>query len=164
MRQEPRRLPFPAFRFLKQKRQINQRKIRLRHLLLLLLRMALIALICLSLFQPTILSDGFSLRGDRPVAAVVVLDTSPSMGYILSERTGLTEARQRGLKLLDEKADGPWTCLDEARARAMEMLEELPAGSKVCVLDTADWSEPVWEVGLAEARQRIRDIRKTKGN
>ena len=37
MRQEPKRLPFPAFRFLKQQRQINQRKIRLRHLLLLLL-------------------------------------------------------------------------------------------------------------------------------
>jgi hypothetical protein len=164
MRQEPKRLTFPAFRFLKQQRRINQRKIRLRHLLLLLLRMALIALICLSLFQPTMLSDGFSLRGDRPVAAVIVLDTSPSMGYILSERTGLTEARQRGLKLLDEKAEGPWTCLDEARGRALEILEELPAGSKVCILDTADWSEPVWEVGVAEARQRIRDIRKTKGN
>jgi Aerotolerance regulator N-terminal len=83
MRQEPKRLLFPAFRFLKQRRQINQRKIRLRHLLLLLLRMALIALICLSLFQPTVLSRGFSLRGDRPVAAVIVIDTSPSMGYVL---------------------------------------------------------------------------------
>ena len=51
MRQEPKRLPFPAFRFLKLQKRINQRKIRLRHLLLLLLRMALIALICLSLFS-----------------------------------------------------------------------------------------------------------------
>ncbi|HKA07544.1 MAG TPA: BatA domain-containing protein, partial [Gemmataceae bacterium] len=58
MRQEPKRLPFPAFRFLKLQKRINQRKIRLRHLLLLLLRMALIALICLSLFQPTFLSEG----------------------------------------------------------------------------------------------------------
>src|SRR5262249_53907818 len=82
MRQEPKRLPFPAFRFLKQRRQINQRKVRLRHFLLLLLRMALIALICLSLWQPTTLSEGFSLRGGRPIAVVVVLDTSPSMGYV----------------------------------------------------------------------------------
>src|SRR3954469_14245098 len=97
MRQEPRRLPFPAFRVLKQRRQINQRKIRLRHLLLLLLRMGLIALICLSLWQPTFLSEGFSLRDGRPIAAVVVIDTSPSMGYVLvADRAGLTEVRQRG--------------------------------------------------------------------
>jgi Aerotolerance regulator N-terminal len=165
MRQEPKRLPFPAFRFLKLQRRINQRKIRLRHLLLLLLRMALIALICLSLFQPTVLSEGFSLRGDRPIAAVIVLDSSPSMGYVLvAERSGLTEARQRGLKLLDEPADGPWTCLDEARGRAMEILEDLPNGSKVAILDTADWSEPVWEAGLNEARQRVRDIKRPRAN
>jgi hypothetical protein len=165
MRQEPKRLPFPAFRFLKQRRQINQRKIRLRHLLLLLLRMALIALICLSLWQPTFLSEGFSLGAKgRPIAAVLVIDTSPSMGYVLSERAGLTDARQRGLKLLEERAEGPWTCLDEARGRAMEILEDLPPGSKVAILDPADRSEPVFEAGLAEARQRVRDIKKPKAN
>jgi hypothetical protein len=165
MRQEPKRLPFPAFRFLKQQRQINQRKIRLRHLLLLLLRMAVIALICLSLWQPTFLSEGFSLRGGRPIAAVLVIDTSPSMGYqLVSERTGLTEARQRGLKLLEEPAEGPWTCLDEARARAMEVLEDLPTGSKVVILDTADRAEPVWAGDLAVARQRVRDIKKPRAN
>lgn len=166
MRQEPRRLPFPAFRFLKQKRQINQRKIRLRHLLLLLLRMALIALICLSLWQPTVLSDGLSLGGKgRPVAAVVVLDTSPSMGYVLAaDRTGLTDARQRGLKLLGEPAEGPWTCLDEARARILELLDDLPPGSKVAILDTADRAEPAWLAGLPEARQRVKDIKRPRGN
>ena len=164
MRQEPKRLPFPAFRFLKQKRQINQRKIRLRHLLLLLLRMALIALICLSLWQPTFLSDGFSLRGGRPIAAVVVLDTSPSMGYVLSDRSGLTEARQHGLKLLDEPAQGPWTCLDEARGRALEILEDLPNGSKVAIIDTADRGEPLWQSDLNAARQQIRDIKKPRAN
>src|SRR4051812_5227377 len=164
MRQEPKRLTFPAFRFLKQQRRINQRKIRLRHLLLLLLRMALIALICLSLFQPTILSEGFSLRGGRPIAAVIVLDTSPSMGYELSQRSGLTEARQRGLKLLDEPAQGPWTCLDEARGRALEILEDLPGGSRVAIVDTADRGDPTWSGDLAAARQRIRDIKKPRAN
>lgn len=164
MRQEPKRLPFPAFRFLKQRRQINQRKIRLRHLLLLLLRMGLIALICLSLWQPTFLSDGFSLRGGRPIAVVVVLDSSPSMGYVLADRTGLTDARQRALKLLDEPAQGPWTCLDEARGRALEMLEELPAGSKVAVLDTADRGDPTWAIDVQSARQQIRDIKKPRAN
>jgi Aerotolerance regulator N-terminal len=165
MRQEPKRLPFPAFRFLKQRRQINQRKIRLRHLLLLLLRMALIALICLSLFQPTVLSQGFSLRSDRPVAAVIIIDTSPSMGYVLlSERSGLTEARQHRLKLLDESGEGPWTCLDDARGLVMEMLEDLPPASKVAIIDTAERGEPMWVAGLPEARQRVRDLKKPRAN
>src|SRR5688572_16885694 len=72
MRQKPRRLPFPAFRFLVQKHRSNQRKLRLRHLLLLLLRMLLLALICLAVAQP---------RLGQPVAAVLVFDTSYSMEY-----------------------------------------------------------------------------------
>jgi hypothetical protein len=164
MKQEPKRFPFPSYRFLKQKQQLNQRKIRLRHLILLLLRMALIALICLSLFQPTLLSQGFSLRGDRPITAVFVLDTSPSMGYILSERSGLTETRQRGLKLLEEPASGPWTCLDDARARILEILEDLSPASRIAIVDTSDRSEISWATSVPEARQRVRDIKKTRGN
>ncbi len=163
MRQEPKRLPFPAFRFLKQRRQINQRKIRLRHLLLLLLRMALIALICLSLFQPTLLSDGLSLRGNRPIAAVLVIDTSPSMGYVLADRGGLTGNRLARLKLLDESSEGAWTCLDEGRGLAMEILEDLPSASRVAIVDTAD-RQPFWANSVAEARQRIRDLKKPRAN
>ena len=119
MRQEPKKLPFPAFRFLKLRRRINQRKMRLRHLILLMLRMFLILLIALALFQPTIISDQFNIRGDSPIACIIVIDTSPSMGYVLSDRAGLTEARQRGLKMLDEPASGSWTALDDARYRAL---------------------------------------------
>src|SRR5436309_7387718 len=81
MKQEPKLLPFPAFRFLKQRLKTNQRKLRLRHFLLLLLRMLLIALFCLTLYQPTVLSERFNLRGEQPIAVVLVIDTSPSMGY-----------------------------------------------------------------------------------
>src|SRR4051812_16147995 len=38
MKQKPKRLPFPAFRFLKQRYRTNQRKLNLQNLLLLLLR------------------------------------------------------------------------------------------------------------------------------
>ena len=40
VRQKPKTLVFPAFRFLMQKRRSNTRNLRLRHLLLLLLRVA----------------------------------------------------------------------------------------------------------------------------
>src|SRR5947199_10597595 len=81
MRQKPRILPFPAFRFLLQKHRTNLRKLRLRHLLLLALRILLIALICLALTQPGIEHEGFG-----PAAAVLIFDNSPSMDYKTSDR------------------------------------------------------------------------------
>src|SRR6185503_5092447 len=95
MKQEPKRLPFPAFRFLKQRLKTNQRKLRLRHFILLALRMLLIALFCLALYQPMIQSDGGGLlfRGEQPLAVVLVIDTSPSMGYSANDKTRLEDAR-----------------------------------------------------------------------
>ena len=93
MKQEPKRLTFPAFRFLTQKLKTNQRKLRLRHFILLALRMLLIALFCLALYQPTLLSERLNLSGEQPVATVIVIDTSPSMGYTANEKTRFEEAQ-----------------------------------------------------------------------
>jgi hypothetical protein len=163
MRQEPKKLPFPAFRFLRLRRRINQRKMRLRHLLLLLLRMLLIALIAFALFQPTLLSDRFNIKGEQPLACVLVVDTSPSMGYVLADRSGLSEARQRGLKLLEEPPEGSWTALDEARARALELIDELPPGSKVAVIDTSD-RDAFWVLSLPEARKKLRGMKRPRAS
>ena len=38
MRQQPRQLEFPALRFLRQRKEANQRRMQLRHWLLLVLR------------------------------------------------------------------------------------------------------------------------------
>lgn len=139
MKQEPKRLLFPAFRFLTQKLKTNQRKLRLRHFLLLLLRMLLIALFCLTLYQPTVLSERLNLSGEQPVAAVIVIDTSPSMGYVVNEKTRL----------------------DEARKRAMELLDELPSKSMVAIVDTADlnghWAD------VTEARKQLEKFDKPRG-
>jgi hypothetical protein len=164
MRQEPKRLPFPAFRFLKLRRRINQRKLRLRHLLLLLLRMFLIALIAFALFQPTLLSNRFNIKGEQAIACVVVIDTSPSMGYVVADRSGLSEARQRGLKLLEESDQGPWTALDDARFRAMELIDELPPGSRVAVIDTSDRGDAYPALSLPEARKKIREMKKPRAS
>src|SRR5215510_15657140 len=102
MKQEPKRLTFPAFRFLKQKLKTNQRKLRLRHFILLALRMLLIALFCLTLYQPTFKSDRLNIRGEQPVAVVIVIDTTPSMGYVSNDKSRLDEARRRALELLEE--------------------------------------------------------------
>ena len=137
MKQEPKRLPFPAFRFLQQKLKTNQRKLRLRHFLLLAMRMLLIALFALALYQPTVLSTGFiNLSGDQPVAVVLVVDTSPSMGY----------------------ADGEGkTRLEEATRRANELLNAVPDGSRVAVVETGDPGGD-WLPSVADARAKLRDL------
>src|ERR1700694_3838136 len=76
MRQKPKALAFPAFRFLAQRQRTNLRKLRLRHLLLLALRILLIVLVCLALGRPRIFTEGLNLHSERPVAAVLVFDTS----------------------------------------------------------------------------------------
>src|SRR5215470_996873 len=81
MQQKPKHLVFPAFRFLLERYRTNQRKLRLRHLLLLALRVLLIALLCLALARPRVLSERLNLHTDRPAAVVLVFDTSYSMEY-----------------------------------------------------------------------------------
>src|SRR5688500_7599728 len=80
IRQKPRTLAFPAFRFLMQQQRTNTRKLRLRHLLLMLLRVALLVLLCLALARPRLLHEQMGvLNRERPVALILVFDTSPSM-------------------------------------------------------------------------------------
>ncbi len=143
MKQEPKRLLFPALRFLKQKQKTNQRKMRLRHFLLLALRMLLIALFCLVLFQPTISGDLrlVNLSGEQPVAAVLIIDNSPSMGYTQNNVSRL----------------------EDARKRANEFLDDLPPGSRIAILEPND---PIgnWENSLADARKRLENFKETSGN
>jgi hypothetical protein len=118
MRQKPRHLQFPAFRFLRQRHLINRRKLRLQHLLLLLLRMGVIAALCLALARPRVAAERVAslFNNERPVAAVLIFDTSPSMEYNAAGHTRLEEAKQR----------------------ARELLDEMDAGSQIALLDSGD--------------------------
>ena len=132
MRQKPKRLPFPAFRFLVQKQRTNQTRLRLRHLLLLLLRMAIIAALCLALVRPKQEGGPIDPLNGQPVAAILIVDTSYSMEYAVGGQTRLDEAKRRGL----------------------EFLDELPEGSRVAILDSAD-SGGEWSASLPLARERL---------
>jgi hypothetical protein len=130
MRQKPRHLPFPAFRFLRQRQRINRRKLRLQHLLLLLLRMGIIAALCMALARPRVAAERVAalFTGERPVAAVFLFDTSASMEYSAAGRARLEEAKQR----------------------ARELLDEMDGNSQIAILDSAedageggtDWFSP----------------------
>jgi hypothetical protein len=145
MRQKPRTLQFPAFRFLVKRHKTNLRKLRLRHLLLLALRVLLLAAICLALARPKLFNTGFNLAGDRPVAAVLLFDTSYSMDY--------------------KTSDGP-SRLDEARKRGLELLNELPGGSRVAILDTGEsvTSRGEWLTSMHQAGERIKGLQLRAAN
>jgi hypothetical protein len=141
MRQKPKTLLFPAFRFLLKRHRTNLTKLRLRHLLLLVLRVLLITLICLAVTRPRAILEQLNVSKDRPVAAILLFDTSYSMEYTIKD------------------AAGSRTLLDEAKKRGLELLNELPEGSKVAILDTAEnvptnkgeWLTP------SQARERIKN-------
>ena len=145
MRQQPRQLVFPALRFIQQRRKTNTRQLRLRHLLLLILRCAAIALVAISLARPSIGPDGLfgggaAVLGDReaPVAAALVFDTSPRMLYRQSNTTRLADAREMGL----------W------------LLAQLPDDSEVAVVDSK--REPAaFSVDPGAAQQRIEQLKMT---
>lgn len=154
MKQEPKRLPFPAFRFLRQKLKTNQRKLRLRHFILLAIRMLLIALFALTLFQPLFscsssLAPGLNITGEQPLAVVIVIDTTPSMGYTPADKSRL----------------------DEAKRRALELLDTLPERSAVAVVPTGMGSDAeaekltgTWLRSIRDARQLIEGLKEPKGD
>ncbi len=102
MRQRPKRLEFPALRFLQKRHESNQRRLRLRHLLLLLLRAAAIALLALALARPSVKFSEQVGRGarnrrwPRPWSSTL----APHMQYRHENSTRLEVARELGLWLL----------------------------------------------------------------
>jgi hypothetical protein len=120
---------------------------------LLALRIFLIVAICLALARPKLFDiGGFSFSDNRPVAAVFLFDTSPSMAYTTSDQA---------------------TRLEDAQKRGLELLAELPEGSKIAILDTSDLPTPKesgqsvrgrhWALTREEARERIQALKVAPG-
>lgn len=61
MRAKPKRLVFPALRLIQNRKRTNVRRLRLRHLALLLLRIAVIALIVFAVARPTVPAADYAL-------------------------------------------------------------------------------------------------------
>jgi hypothetical protein len=135
MRRRPKLLEFPALRFLQQRHDTNQRRLRLRHLLLLLLRAGAIALLAFALARPKVKFSGpLSNLGSQeaPVAAALVFDVAPHMLCRQDNKTRLEAAREMGLRLLDQ----------------------LPRESKIAVLDTG-MIRHNFDADMGVSKQRI---------
>ncbi|MEM9353546.1 MAG: BatA and WFA domain-containing protein [Planctomycetota bacterium] len=135
MRRQPRRLDFPALRFVQQRRRSNQRRMQLRHWLLLALRCALIAGLAFALARPTLKGTGLRGKEGAPLAVAVVVDNSLRMQLV----------------------SGNQTRLEQAREAAGRFISQLPEGSKVAVVDRSGASSG-FAVDTATARSRADNL------
>ncbi|MDG2282553.1 MAG: BatA and WFA domain-containing protein, partial [Longimicrobiales bacterium] len=131
-RQQTRRLPFPALRYLERTEREHARQIRFRQFLLLLFRIVALLLITgagARLF--------FAGRGGAhaPTAAVIVLDNSLSSGLVMGEVRLLDEFKARAMRTLDAGAEDdrfwliragePWLpAIPGTRADTRQAVEE----------------------------------------
>ncbi len=132
MRQKPVKREFPALRFLQSRVLANRRRLRLNHLLLLLARMAALALLALAMARPVLRNAGWLADAEGPVAAALVFDTAPRM----------------------ELREANTTRLEQAVALARKLFDKLPPMSKVAILDTAG-SPVAFSPTMAAAATRV---------
>jgi len=92
MRARPKRMVFPALRLIRQRRMQNTRRIRLRHLWLLLLRMAAVAGLVMALVRPTLPAANYGLSGREALTLLGILTVAGGVYFGL-----LSQWRRRGV-------------------------------------------------------------------
>jgi hypothetical protein len=135
MKQQPKHVIFPALRLIRERQKRSRKKLRIKNWLLLLARMALLALMALALARPRLFSQTSLGDQEVPTALGLVFDTSLSMGYKEQEKTRL----------------------DEAKARALDILKKTHDASQVFVVDSAEPGVPV-SLSPAAARKRVQGL------
>jgi Aerotolerance regulator N-terminal len=153
-RRIPPEVPFPAIRYLSDAERRSARRMRLRHLLLLILRTALIAAIVVAAARPLVPTHGLgkSTAFHAPTALVLILDNSPSSGVVVEGRPVLDRLKAVAHAALARAgpADKLWLMLADGVARA---------GSREALLAALDSARPdTRRLALVSATQRATAI------
>jgi len=119
-RRVPPEVEFPPLRYLSEAERQNARRLKLRHLLLLILRTALIVLIVLAAARPLFPTPASGGSPHEPTALAVILDNSPSSGLVVDGRPALErlKAMARGSLARASASDRLWLVLADGVARA----------------------------------------------
>ena len=86
LRQKPKKLVFPALRLIQNRRKQNVRRMRIRHLLLLLLRVAVIAALVFAIARPSVPAADYSLSLREMLTLLGVIAAAVAVYYGLSRR------------------------------------------------------------------------------
>lgn len=163
-------VPFSTLRFLKRSDRRSMRRINLRRLLLLLLRMAAIALVALAFARPVVrggLAALFPVGGDRAIC--VLIDRSYSMRVEEDEGTLFRRALERAAGIMEQLEQN-----DEVSVILFDTDQQtLYAGrqfDREVVLGSLREQEPTWygtdlraaaEAGwgmLRDSRRQVREL------
>lgn len=119
-RRVPPEAEFPPLRYLSEAERQNARRLKLRHLLLLILRTALIVLIVLAAARPLFPTQASGGSLHEPTAVAVILDNSVSSGLVVDGRPALErlKAMARGSLARATASDRLWLVLADGVARA----------------------------------------------
>jgi len=119
-RRVPPEAEFPPLRYLTEAERQSARRLKLRHLLLLLLRTALIALVVLAAARPLFPTQASGGSLHEPTALVVILDNSASSGLVVDGRRVLERLKgvARGSLARAAASDRLWLVLADGVARA----------------------------------------------
>jgi len=125
-----------AMTFLLETVRMNERKMRIEDLLLLILRCLILGLLALAFARPALEATGRMFSATEPVRAMIVLDVSPSMAH----------------------NNGQSTRLDQAKLEAIRMVDALPAASAAGLIlagGTSDAVIPSPSSDLALVKRRL---------
>jgi hypothetical protein len=163
MRREARHLDFPALQFVRQRRSMNQHRLRLRHLLLLALRCAIIGLLAFALARPTLRGLGTAAKDSGPVAAVLVIDNSLRMQYEQHNQTRLAKAQGLAKWLLEQlPSDSPVAVIDRSGRYRSQDLDRDAAELRVERTELSGAVRPMGEA-LRDACDWLREQKDFRG-
>ena len=86
MRAKPKRIEFPALRLLKARQPSNARRMQLRHLLLLILRSLLIAVLVLAIARPSLPAASYGLRWWEWLTLTIVIVASAAVYFWMTRQ------------------------------------------------------------------------------
>jgi hypothetical protein len=98
MRAKPKKLVFPALRLLQNRKRTNSRRMRLRHLGLLILRMAVIGLLVLAVTRPSVPPADYSLHSEDWLRVFVIAGLCAGLYFGIMARWKRFPAPQHELK------------------------------------------------------------------
>jgi hypothetical protein len=111
---------FPPLRYLSEAERQSARRLKLRHLFLLILRTTLIAVLVLAAARPLVPTRASGARLHEPTALVVILDNSVSSGLVVDGRPTLDRLKVAARASLERAtaSDRLWLVLADGVARA----------------------------------------------
>ncbi|MCA9117816.1 MAG: BatA domain-containing protein, partial [Planctomycetaceae bacterium] len=155
-RRRYRETTWAAMRFLQQAIRSSSRRIRLEHLLLLIVRTLIVLLVVLALARPYAESFARFFGTEQPAHHIIVIDDSLSMSYRHEGETRFDRAREMARRIVSSAPQGHAFNLIRLTGSGPRSVISRPSWQKNEVLREIDRLEQAW--GQAELAPTLEEI------